>query len=74
MCTGDVQKSTLANSEDPHVMPQNVAFHQGLHRFKGYKYIITWDSLKYMMNQSIHILYRKYTQKKKFSQYRHCVQ
>ena len=29
--TGNPKMSTFANSEDPYEMPQNVAFHQGLH-------------------------------------------
>ena len=29
--TGNYQTCTLANSEDPDEMPQNVAFHLGLH-------------------------------------------
>ena len=31
LLTGNLEMGTLANSEDPDEMPQNVAFHQGLH-------------------------------------------
>ena len=31
MYTSDFSMSTLANSEDPHEMPQSAAFHQDIH-------------------------------------------